>query len=472
MGVMTAIAGGFAQDLLVDLDRDADKPLHRQIESSIKRRVTAGLLTPGTPLPATRGLAADLGVSRGVVVEAYEQLVAEGFLVATRGSYTRVAAPAVSTGPSADAAGGTEDVIDFEWGRSDPASFPRGVWLSSVRRILNETPHNRLSYLDGTGVPEFRIALASYLNRTRGTEAHPDTLIACAGFAQGVNLVLTVLQAQGARTLAVEDPSAGDDSRVLAATLGMKVVGIAVDDTGWDVAALERSDADVVVLTPSHQWPVGAVMDAETRTRVIRWARQRDAILVEDDYDAEFRYDRPPTGALQGRAPERVIYAGTASKTLTPGLRLGWMVAPPRLVQPLAAAKLLADRGSPAIDQLAFADFVEHGEFDRHLRRTRPLYRRRRDALVDALRAHLPDIEVAGVEAGQHLVGWLPDGLDEESVQSAAAASGVRIHGVSEYRLAGRGSGRPGLIFGYSALTDRRIAEGVRRLAGAVQKDS
>ncbi len=458
---------GFAQDLLVDLDRDSDAPLHRQIESSIKTRVAAGLLAPGTPLPATRGLAADLGVSRGVVVEAYEQLVAEGFLVSTRGGYTRVAAPATGS-RAAGRAGAEEQVIDFEWGRSDPASFPRGVWLRSLRRVLNETPHTRLAYLDGTGAPEFRLALASYLNRTRGTEAHADTVVACAGFAQAVNLVLTVLKARGALTLAVEDPSAEDDARVLAESLGLKVVGIPVDDHGWDLAALERSDADVVVLTPSHQWPIGAVMDGDARTRVIRWARERDAIVVEDDYDAEFRYDRPPVAALQGRAPERVVYVGTASKTLTPGLRLGWMVVPPRLVGPIAEAKLLADRGSPAIDQLAFADFVEHGEFDRHLRRTRPVYRRRRDALVAALTRHLPEVEVVGIEAGQHLVGWLPPGLDEAGVRAAAAGHGVRIHGVSEYRLAGPGSGRPGLIFGYSALTERTIAEGVRLLARAL----
>jgi GntR family transcriptional regulator/MocR family aminotransferase len=467
MVAMPRDTGGFAQDLLVDLDRDGDLPLHRQIESSIKTRVAAGLLAPGTPLPATRGLAADLGVSRGVVVEAYEQLVAEGFLVSTRGGYTRVASPARGTTPSSEGQAG-EQVIDFEWGRSDPASFPRGVWLRSLRRVLTETPHTRLAYLDGRGAPEFRLAIASYLNRTRGAEAHADTVVASTGFAQAVNLVLTVLKDQGALTLAVEDPSAEDDARVLADAFGLKVVGIPVDEHGWDLAALERSDADVVVLTPSHQWPVGTVMDSEPRTRAVRWARERDAIVVEDDYDAEFRYDRPPVAALQGRAPERVVYVGTASKTLTPGLRLGWMVVPPRLVGPIAEAKLLADRGSPAIDQLAFADFVEHGEFDRHLRRTRPLYRRRRDALVQALGRYLPEIEIVGIEAGQHLVGWLPAGLDETGVRTAAAAHGVRIHGVSEYRLAGPGSGRPGLIFGYSALTERTITEGVRLLARAL----
>ena len=206
-----------------------------------------------------------------------------------------------------------------------------------------------------------------------------------------------MLAASGARRLAVEDPSADDDAVPAARAAGLEVVGVPVDEDGVRVDALDRLDADALVLTPSHQWPTGAVLSARSRAAAVRWARERDALIVEDDYDAEYRYDRAPIGALQGLAPDRVIYAGTASKTLAPGLRLGWLVLPPQLVDRVAEAKLLADRGSPVLDQLAFADFLDRGEFDRHLRRMRPVYRRRRDALLAALRSR-----AARLRAGRH----------------------------------------------------------------------
>jgi GntR family transcriptional regulator/MocR family aminotransferase len=220
------------------------------------------------------------------------------------------------------------------------------------------------------------------------------------------------------------------------------------------------------VLTPSHQWPTGAVLSAQARAAVIRWARARDALLVEDDYDAEYRYDRAPIGALHGLAPDRVIYAGTASKTLAPALRLGWLVAPPQLTGRLTEAKTLADRGSPVLDQLAFADFLERGEFERHLRRMRPVYRRRRDALLTALARELPELEPAGAAAGLHLVAYLPPGLEEAAVIAAAARRGVALHGLAPYRLSP--GGRPGLIFGYATLDERTLERGVSLVAEAV----
>ena len=254
-------------------------------------------------------------------------------------------------------------------------------------------------------------------------------------------------------------------SRVARAA-GLDVVGVPVGPDGIRIDALDRVEADALVLTPSHQWPTGAVLSAEARTAVLRWAERRGALVIEDDYDAEYRYDRAPIGAMQGLAPDRVVYAGTASKTLAPGLRLGWLVAPPGLVEPIAAAKTLADRGSPVLDQLAFADFLARGEFDRHLRRMRPLYRRRRDALLAALAEQLPELEPAGIAAGLHLVAYLPTDLDEAAVADAAARRGLAVEGLARYRIGGEG--RPGLIFGYAALSERAIAEGVRLLAQAI----
>ncbi|GIJ72163.1 MocR-like pyridoxine biosynthesis transcription factor PdxR [Virgisporangium ochraceum] len=455
-----------AEDLLLDVDRSAAEPLHRQIAASIRDSIRAGRLRLGASLPPTRTVAADLGVSRGVVVEAYQQLVAEGYLTSRAGGYTQVAAGSVAARAERPAGDPPPVRIDFGYGRTDVSSFPRAAWLRSVRTVLTTTPNERFAYLDGRGVPELHDALTGYLNRVRGTSAHPDNVVVCSGFGQGVSLLVQVLAARGARRLAVEDPSPDDDTRLVAAAAGLEVVGVPVGTDGILVEHLENTDADAVVLTPSHQWPTGGVLSAAARARVIAWAQRRRALVIEDDYDAEYRYDRSPIGAMQGLAPDSVVYCGTASKTLAPGLRLGWLLTPAHLVDDVAAAKVLADRGSPVIDQLTFADFLDRGEFDRHLRRMRPVYRRRRDALLDALRTRLPDLEPVGVAAGQHVVAWLPPGLDESAVVAAAARHGVAVKGVSPYRLAHPGPG--GLIFGYATLTERAIADGMAALADAV----
>ncbi|TMR14359.1 PLP-dependent aminotransferase family protein [Nonomuraea turkmeniaca] len=467
---------GPAEDLLIELDRDAGVPLHRQIEASIRASIRAGRLRAGASLPPSRTLAVGLGVSRGVVVEAYQQLVAEGYLASRSGGYTQVAASmpptAAGTGSAASmarpAARRAGFRVDFGYGRTDVSQFPRAAWLRSVRRVLTTTPNDRFAYLDGRGVPELHGALCDYLDRVRGTSSVPGNVVICSGYGQGISLLIQVLVRHGATRIALEDPSSDDDARVLAGAAGLDVVGIPVGPDGVEVDALHRADADAVVLTPSHQWPTGGVLSAAARAEVIRWAKRRGAIVIEDDYDAEYRYDRSPVGAMQGLAPDHVVYCGTASKTLAPGLRLGWLVVPPQLVGDVAAAKVLADRGSPVLDQLTFADFLARGEFDRHLRRMRPVYRRRRDALLDALRTHLPDLEPAGVAAGQHVVAWLPPDLDEAAVVTAAARHGLGIHGVGPYRIAGTGPG--GLIFGYAILGEAAIAEGVALLATAIRE--
>jgi GntR family transcriptional regulator/MocR family aminotransferase len=453
-------------EVLIELERDGAVPLHRQISSAIRDGIRTGRLRQGSALPPTRAIAAGLGVSRGVVVEAYQQLVAEGYLTSRTGGYTHVAiGPEAAQAPAATAET-HRPRIDFGYGRADVSQFPRAAWLRSIRRVLTEAPSERFGYLSGHGMPELREALADYLNRVRGTSARPENVVICNGYAQGSALLIQVLAAAGARRLAVEDPSAGDDAVPVAAALGMEVVGIPVDEAGIRVDELERSGADAVVLTPSHQWPTGCVLSADSRGALLRWAARTGALVIEDDYDAEYRYDRSPVGAIQGLAPELVAYAGSASKTLAPGLRLGWLVVPAHLSEPVAQAKIAADRGAPAIDQLAFADFLTRGEFDRHLRRMRPVYRRRRDALVSALHRRLPDFTATGLPAGQHLVTWLPPDLTEEGVVAAAAGRDVGVYGVGPYRFAG--TGPAGLIFGYASLSERAIAEGVDLLADAV----
>jgi GntR family transcriptional regulator/MocR family aminotransferase len=452
--------------VLVVLRRDTPVPLHRQIETSIRDAIRAGRLPRGSPLPPSRVLAADLGVSRGVVVEAYQQLASEGYLASYAGGYTQVAAGPAPTVAGLRLARETPPRIDLSYGRADVSSFPRAAWLRAIRGALARAPNDLFGYLAGSGVPELRTAIAGYLNRVRGTMAQPDQIVISTGYAQGIALLVGVLAARGATRLALEDPSSGDDALPAARTAGLEVTGIPVDRNGIRVDLLAASSADAVVLTPSHQWPTGSVLSAERRAAVLRWAAGSGAVVIEDDYDSEYRYDRTPVGALQGMAPDRVVYAGSASKTLAPGLRLGWFVMPGHLAEPMAEAKIAADRGSPALEQLALADLIARGEFDRHLRRMRPVYRRRRDALLAALSRRLPWLEPAGVAAGLHLVTWLPRGLDEATVVDAAARSGVGIEGVTPYRISHPGPG--GLIFGYATVNEQAIAEGVDILAGII----
>jgi GntR family transcriptional regulator/MocR family aminotransferase len=348
------------------------------------------------------------------------------------------------------------------------SSFPRAAWLRAIRGALASAPNDLFGYLAGSGVPQLRTAIADYLNRVRGTLAQPDQIVICTGYAQGIALLVDVLAALGAKRLALEDPSSGDDALPAARAAGLEVVGVPVDRDGIRVDVLRETGADAVVLTPSHQWPTGSVLSAGNRAAVLRWAAERGAVIIEDDYDAEYRYDRTPVGALQGLAPDHVVYAGSASKTLAPGLRLGWFVMPGHLAEPMAAAKIAADRGSPALEQLALADFITRGEFDRHLRRMRPVYRRRRDALLMALARRLPRLQPVGISAGLHLVTWLPPHLDEATVVGAAARAGVGVEGVTPYRISHPGPG--GLIFGYATVNEQAIAEGVDILARVINE--
>jgi GntR family transcriptional regulator/MocR family aminotransferase len=482
-------------ELLLAIDRDGPVALHRQLERGLQDAIRSGRLKPGAPLPSTRALAEELALSRGVVVEAYEQLTAEGYLESRPGGKTRVAQRseagfrAYEPRPRHDDPP-SEDLVlpsfamsrarhDFSYGRPDVSAFPRAAWLRSLKRVLNEAPAERLSYIDGRGAIELREALASYLNRVRGTSAAPGHIVITNGFAQGQRLVLQVIrdlrrQGGGQRgahrgpvRVAMEDPGQMDTWRA-AELLGLELAPVPVDDDGIIIERLASIDAAVCVVTPAHEFPTGAVMSPERRAALVRWARDRDAFVLEDDYDAEYRYDREPIGAIQGLAPDRVIYAGSASKTLAPGLRLGWLILPAPLVEPFATAKFAGDRGSPSLEQLAFADFLSRGEFDRHLRRMRPIYRARRDALLRALAKHLPTVTPVGASAGLHVLALLPEGVDEAAVLARADELDIAVDGLSQYRLAA--DVPAGLILGYAQPTEGQIEARVERLAEAVDQ--
>ena len=457
----------FPTELLVELRKDDPLPLHRQLEQELRGAIRVGRLAPDSPLPSTRVLAEQLDLSRGVVVEAYEQLVAEGYLTSLPGGATRVATRATVPTPERPAPALAPEIrINFAYGRPDVSQFPRQVWLRSMRRVLIEAPNDRLTYLDRRGAEELREALAEYLDRVRGTHANPERIVICNGFAQAIDLIVQLVKARGGRRIAVEDP--GDfDGRTAVHRHGLETIPIPVDAGGISIEALRRSDADAAFLTPAHHYPTGAVMAPDRRADLLAWADERRALILEDDYDAEYRYDREPIGAIHGLAPERVVYAGSASKTLAPGLRLGWMIVPAEHVDAVGALKDANDRGSSSLDQLAFADFLSRGEFDRHLRRMRPIYRERRDALLEALARHLPELRPTGASAGLHVMARLPDGIDEAALIDAALARGVKVTGLSHtYHDASRALG--GLILGYGAVTPSEIDQGVQLVAEAL----
>ena len=452
-------------ELFVEVSRRNPEPLHRQLQHALRDAIRDGRLRSGSAIPSTRTLGRQLGVSRGIVVEAYEQLAAEGYLATHPGGLTHVAGGSTAPLTRPPETQPRPLSVDFRPGRPDLDSFPRQAWSRSVRRVLDQAPSARFGYLDGRGTPELRNALASYLNRVRGTSAHPADILICSGFAQGLALVAQVLVARSARRVAVEDPSDPEYRATLGAA-GLEVVGIPVDESGIRVDLLAATDADAVLVTAAHQFPTGSVLPAERRAALIDWAERTNGLIVEDDYDAEFRYDRDPIGTVQGLSPGRVIYAGSASKILAPGLRLGWLVSPAGLAGKLAAAKLAADMGSPALDQLVFADLIERGDLDRHLRRMRAVYRSRRDSLLTALARYVPALRPVGASAGLHVLAWLPPDADEARIVDAALVAGIGVSGVGPRRVA---PGPGALILGFGGIAESSIDHGVRQLAEVIR---
>jgi GntR family transcriptional regulator/MocR family aminotransferase len=445
-----------SRELLVALRREAG-PLHAQIEAQLRDGVRSGRLAAGERLPSSRALAAELGISRGVVVEAYGQLAAEGYLAIARGAAPRVAAGAAAADRHASEPPPAPLRHDLRPGTPDLSLFPRAAWAAAQRRALRELPDAELAYPPPGGHPRLRAALAGYLGRVRGVQAAPERIVVCGGVAEALSILGRVLRAAGARTIAVEDPS-HPGTRAMVAHSGVDIAPVPVDEDGLDVAALAASGADAVLVTPAHQATTGVVLTPSRRAALIAWARQTGGLVLEDDYDAEYRYDRHPVGALQGLAPDHVVHMHSVSKTLAPALRLGWAAVPARLVAAVVEEKALSDMGSPVLEQLALAHFLARGDLDRHLRRTRPDYRRRRDALLAALAG----IEIEGVAAGLHVLARLPDGRDEQEVVDAAAARGVAVDPLGP-RVA-VGPRPPALLLGYTRLPESGVAEAGRRL--------
>lgn len=451
-------------ELLISLDRTAPEPLHRQLADALRTAIRTGRLAPHARMPSTRVLASDLGVSRRLVVDAYSQLVAEGFLLSRHGSGTTVATVETASTSRHSESNRRYDV-DFLPGSPDLGSFPRSAWLRALRSGLAETGSESLGYVEPQGLPAARTAIADYLRRTRGVQADPEQIVLCSGATQAVALLSRALQESGL-PLAMEDPGFWLHRMVLRHN-GVDALPIPVDDDGIDVAALAASGAKTVLTTPAHQSPTGVVLSAARRTALVEWTRGGH-LAIEDDYDAEYRYDRAPVGALQGIAPDRVIYVGSTSKTLAPGLRIGWMVLPPHLVGAIRLAKGLADTGSSVMDQIAFTALLTSGGYDRHLRQMRRRYLARRNAMLAALARHLPQATVLGAAAGVHLSVRFPDGYPVADLVRRAAAMRVNVEALASC-YADPGTAPPGLLLGYANLTESQIEAGVAALANAAR---
>ncbi len=452
-------------ELLVELDRD-DGPLAARLQGALRDAVREGRLAPGERLPSSRTLARDLGVSRRLVVEAYAQLVAEGWLAARQGAGTRVAGPPREGSRLPSPEPGPELVgrlpYDFFPGSPDLASFPRALWLRTLREVLRTAPDEALHYPDVAGTPELRAALTAHLGRVRGVVTTPERVLVTSGARQGLALLGRTLARRGVARIAIEWPTLPLHAEILEAS-GLGVARVAVDADGVLVERLEATGAGAALVTPAHQAPRGVALTPARRASLVAWAQAGDRLIVEDDYDAEFRYDRRPLGAVQALAPEHVAYLGSASKTLAPGLRLGWLALPAALVAPLAREKALDDGGCQALDQLTLARLLDTAAYDRLLRAARRRNRARRDALVRALAAELPGTRLEGLAAGLHALARLPEPVDAGRLVQATRAVGVGVYPIPDRR--GRADE---LVLGYACLSEPAIVEGVRRLASVL----
>jgi GntR family transcriptional regulator / MocR family aminotransferase len=464
----------FGVDLHLELDSAAGR--RSGLERALRDAVRAGRLAPGERLPSTRSLAAELGRSRGTVSAAYDQLVAEGYFVARRGSGTEVAdleqRSVYATPPPAGAAAPRHNL---QPGSPDVTTFPTAAWLRSVRRALSTAPADAYGYGDPCGRLELRNALADYLGRARGVLAEPGQIVITSGYVQALALLASVLRRAGANAIAMEDPGLPAHREVVRRA-DLSVAALPVDDSGARTDLLATGALPIVgavVVTPAHQYPTGATLHPSRRRTLIDWARTSGGLVVEDDYDGEFRYDRQPVGALQGTAPDHVAYVGTASKTLGPGLRLGWMVLPRHLVEPVAQAKRYTDVHTESLGQLALADLITSHTYDRHIRACRLRYRRRRDLLLDRLESRpanpAPGFALHGVAAGLHALIRLPStGPNEQELLARAAEHGVALEGMDSH-WHGEGSRTQGLIVGYGSCSERAYPAALDALASVLR---
>jgi GntR family transcriptional regulator / MocR family aminotransferase len=442
------------------------------LETALRDAVRSGRLAPGVRLPSSRDLAADLGIARNTVADAYGQLVAEGWFEARTGSGTWVAARPASAAqlPAKPASGSAVPGYDLRAGVPAVSAFPRRAWLAAARTALGSADDIALGYPDPRGLPELRAALVRYLGRARGVIASPENVLICAGFAHGLALICRVLAERGGTAVAMEAYGHPLHRRITAAQ-GIRPCPLSVDADGAVPGALESPGGapavSAVLPTPAHQYPLGMTLAPARRTGFVRWAARTGSLIIEDDYDGEYRFDRQPVGAMQALAPEHVVYAGTASKSLAPGLRLGWLVVPATMTDEVVAAKETSGGANGTLDQLTLAAFIESGGYDRQIRQSRLAYRRRRDRLIAVLRRQAPATRLTGIAAGLHALAELPGHASETDVIASAARHGVAVDGLGAYTAPGYERG-PALVIGYGRPAEHAFTTAVGRLCAAL----
>jgi GntR family transcriptional regulator / MocR family aminotransferase len=461
-------------------------PLFRQVYLHLREGILSGDLRGGEKLPSTRDLAEQLGVSRTVVLLAYEQLLAEGFAAGQTGSGTyvssgmkvgRAASPERTAPVRLSSFGGLAAAAwsrmnfplraaralpyDFAYGRSDLGAFPFEMWRRTLLRCARRAPVSEHDYGPAGGNARLREAISNHLRRSRAVVSEPSQVVIVSGSQQALDLITRVLLSKSER-VAVEDPSYQGTTEILRAS-GARLLAMRVDREGVDPAQMP-ANVRVAFVTPSHQYPTGAILPLARRLALLDWAKRQNAVIVEDDYDGEFRYEGQPLESLQGLDREgRVLYIGTFSRTIFSALRIGYLIAPKSLVTAFAAAKWLCDRHTASLEQEALAQFIANGMYERHLRRMRRRNAGRRQALLEAIEKHLGNrVEVTGDGAGAHVVLWPRRRVEEGRVIAAAAARGVRVYGISPYFL--RKPARTGILLGYSRTSETQIREGIRRL--------
>ena len=465
-------------DLLLEVHRGLG-PVGAQIQDQLRTAIRDRRLDPGERLPSTRQLAELLGVARGTVVDVYEQLLAEGYVESAAGSGTRVAAidrPVARTAPNSGAGKSAHShsrPIDFEYGIPDLRTVPLSDWSWAMSKATQTLPTADLGDEDVAGSAHLRDVVTAYHRRVRSGSADAGDAVIVSGFRQGLVFALAALAQSGIRRIALEDPGPrGQDE--IARRAGIEPVAVRVDGEGLDVQRLRASGARAVLLTPAHQCPTGVVLGPARRRELIAWAEEVDGVILEDDYDAEFRYDRQPVGSLQGLAPARVIALGSVSKTLAPAIRLGWVLAPPAVVAGIVREKRLSSRGAPGLDQEALALLMETGRFDRHLRRMRDIYRFRRDVLAAEVERAFGSGRLGGLAAGCHALLRLPEGSDERSVAKTAAAEGVHAQPLGSYRVPSEATTGeplpPALVIGFGNVDEEEIRRGIRVIGAAAKR--
>lgn len=436
-----------------------------QLTTSLRDAVRSGRLGAGTKLPPSRSLAVDLGLARNTVAEAYAELVAEGWLASRQGSGTWVVNAGRDLSEPRPRGVRGVPVHNLLPGSPDVSAFPREAWVASVRRALYDAPNEALRMGDPRGRVELRTAVAEYVSRVRGVRCSPESVVICAGTRHAVEAVTRVF---GLTTPVAVEAYGLFVFRDCIAEMGGHTVPIVCDDEGARVSDLWGVNASSVLVTPAHHFPHGVPLHPTRRAAIVDWARETDGYVIEDDYDGEFRYDRQPIGAVQSLDPDRVVYVGSTSKSMSPVLRLGWMVVPTALVDHVVAAMGGQQWYVDGIAQLTMADFIVRGQYDRHVRRMRLAYRRRRDLLVAKLSRF--SVGVGGLSAGLHVLVQLPSGSEPEVLRRAGQA-GIALSGLSRLRhpLAGADVPRPdGVVVSFGTPAEHAFEPAVDALCGVL----